>query len=86
MSETFRGSAIGVFWILRTGALRGRCFPESLWTVRQTAGRGVSMVREETYACQLLVTERRKVHLRWAEAHLMDIKVNIWYIEFLLLR
>ncbi len=69
-----------------TGALRGGCFPESLWTVRQTAGRGVSMVREETYACQLLVTERRIVRLRRAEARLKEIKVDIWYIEFLLLR
>ncbi len=53
---------------LRTVALRGGCFPKSLWALLQTAERGVSAVREETYACQPLVTERRIVHSKEGKA------------------
>ncbi len=36
--SNFWGSAIGVFWTLRTGALRGGSFPESLWIYSKLQG------------------------------------------------
>ena len=66
-----------VLRLVRTGAFMGGCFPESLWTLRQTAGRGVDAVREDTYARQLLLTERRMVRLRRAVARLKETKARM---------
>ena len=81
---TLRGSAIEVLWTVRTGALRGGCFPESLWSLCQTAERGVVAVREETYERQLLVTDWRIIRLSRAEARLNEMKAGSWCTEFLL--